>query len=105
MAALEEGKHAAGLAAAARNVALKAAEATEERCRVAEAVLKALRDQLVAEARLCETREKLKAREDAVADRDNELVRSAREQAAERGHVEKLKEEVEAEKDRLKAKA
>ena len=44
MAALEEGKQATGFAVAARDVALKDAEASEEHCRAAEAELKALHD-------------------------------------------------------------
>ena len=44
MAASMEGEQAAGLAADARDMAVKDAEAAEERCRVAEAELKTLRD-------------------------------------------------------------
>ena len=42
MAASEEGKPATDLAAAAREVALKDAEAAKERCRMAEAELEIL---------------------------------------------------------------
>nr|XP_020147349.1 protein pxr1-like [Aegilops tauschii subsp. strangulata] len=78
----------------------------EERCRVAEAELETLPNERAVKARQHEAREeKLKAREDAVAGRDTELKQSAREQAIERGRMEKLKEELEAEKARLEAKA
>nr|XP_020161581.1 uncharacterized abhydrolase domain-containing protein DDB_G0269086-like [Aegilops tauschii subsp. strangulata] len=90
VAASEEGKQAAGLAAVALDAALRDAEATKERCRVAEVELETLRNERAAEARQREAQEeKLKAREDA----------------AERDRLEKLKKEVEAEKARLEAKA
>nr|XP_040249526.1 dynactin subunit 1-like [Aegilops tauschii subsp. strangulata] len=77
------------LAVAASEVALKDAEAAKERCQVAEAELETLRNERAAEARQREAwEEKLKAREDA-----------------ERDHLEKLKQEVEAEKVLLEAKA
>nr|XP_020167158.1 translation initiation factor IF-2-like [Aegilops tauschii subsp. strangulata] len=104
--ASEEGKQAADLAMDAREVALKDAEAAKERYRGAEAELETLRNKRAAEARRREAWDgKLKAREDVVADRDTELEQSARAQAAERGRLEKLKEEVEAEKAQPKAKA
>nr|XP_020170310.1 neuromodulin-like [Aegilops tauschii subsp. strangulata] len=79
VAASEEGKQAAGLAAVAPDLAVKDAEAAEERCRVAEAGLKTLCDQQVAEARQCEVRdEEMKAQEAAVADRDAELEQRPR---------------------------
>ena len=68
MAASEEGKRAIDLAAAAREVALKNANAAKEPCRVAEAKLETLQNERTAEARQHGVREeKLKAREDAVA--------------------------------------
>ena len=75
VAASEERKQAAGLAAAARDVAVKDAE---ERRRVAEAEMKTLYDRQAAEARQREAREeKLKAREAAVTDHDTELEQVA----------------------------
>nr|XP_020165579.1 uncharacterized protein LOC109751084 [Aegilops tauschii subsp. strangulata] len=106
VAASEEGKQAADLAVAAREVALKDAEAAKEHCRVVEAELETLRNERAVEARQREAWEgKLKAREDAVAGCDTELEQSTRAQAMERGRLENLKEEVEAEKAQLKAKA
>nr|XP_020172992.1 translation initiation factor IF-2-like [Aegilops tauschii subsp. strangulata] len=106
VAASEESGQAASLATAARDMAMKDAEAAEERCRVAEAELKTLRDRQAAEARRREAREEeLKALEAAVADRDTKLEQAAQKQAAERGRLEKLKEEVEVEKAQLEAKA
>ena len=103
MAASEEGKRAADLATAAHEVALKDVEAAKEHCRVAEAELKTMCNERATEARQHEAREeKLKAREDAVAGRDTELEQSAREQAAKRDRLEKLKKEVEEEKVRLR---
>ena len=105
LAASEEGKQVVGLAAATRDMALKDDEAAKERCRMAEAELETLRNERAAEARQREAwEEKLKAREDAVAGRDTELEQLARVQAAERDRLEKLKEEVEAEKAQLEAK-
>ena len=61
-----------------------------------EAELKALRHEQAARTRqLDEQEQKLKAREAALTDRDAELEQAAQEQAMERSHLEKLKEEVE----------
>ena len=74
VAASKEGKQATGLAAAARNVALKDVEAAKERCQVAAAELEALRNERAIEARQREVwEEKLKAREDVVAGHDTKL--------------------------------
>ena len=60
-------------------MALKDAEAAKECCWVAEAELETLRNEHAAEARHHEAREEeLKAREDAVTDRDSELEQSVR---------------------------
>nr|XP_020193247.2 translation initiation factor IF-2-like [Aegilops tauschii subsp. strangulata] len=106
VAASEEGKQAADLAAAAREAALKDAEAAKERRRVAEAELETLLNERATEARQREAwEEKLKAREDAVASRDTELEQSARAQVTERDCLEKPKNEVEGEKALMEAKA
>ena len=57
-ATAEEGRKVAGLAAAACDAAQKDAATAEERCRTAEAELKALRDGQVARARQLEAQEK-----------------------------------------------
>nr|XP_020191478.1 MAP7 domain-containing protein 1-like [Aegilops tauschii subsp. strangulata] len=76
---------------------LSDAKAAEERCRAAEAELKAVRDKQATRTRqLKEQEEVLKAREAAITDRDAELEQAAREQATECGCLEKLKEEVES---------
>ena len=51
IAASEEGERAVGLAAAARDVALKDAVAAQERCRLAEAELENMRNKHTVEAR------------------------------------------------------
>nr|XP_020187255.1 translation initiation factor IF-2-like [Aegilops tauschii subsp. strangulata] len=104
--ASEEDKRAADLAASAPEVALKDAEAAKERCRLADAELEGMRKERVAEAReRVAWEDKMKAREDAVADRDAELEQSARAQAVERGRLEELEKKVDAEKAQLEFKA
>ena len=79
MAASQEGERPAGLAAAAHDAAKKSAEATEECCWVLEAELETMRKERVAEARDRQAeKEKMKAREDAVAGHDAELAQLAR---------------------------
>ena len=74
IAASEEGERAAGLAAAAHDVALKDVEVAKERCRVAEAELETLCNERTTEAPEGEMwDEKMRAREDAVAGHDTEL--------------------------------
>ena len=78
--ASKEGERATGLAAAARDAALKDAEPAKERDRVAEAELETLYNKRAAEARQSEVRkEELKAREDAITGHDTELEQSAQE--------------------------
>ena len=74
MVASEEGKRAVDLAAATREVALRDAEDAKERCQVAGAELESLCNERDVEAHQHGAQEdKLKTREDAVADRDTEL--------------------------------
>ena len=102
MASAEEGQRVAGLAAAARDVALKEAKDAQEWCRVVEAEQKTLRDQQAAQADQLKVREEeLKAQEATLADRDAKLKQAAQEQAMERGRLEKLKAEVEADQASL----
>nr|XP_020146854.1 troponin T, slow skeletal muscle-like [Aegilops tauschii subsp. strangulata] len=104
-AASEEEKQAATQAAAAREAALKDAAAAQDCCKV-EAELKDLRDKQAEEARGRRAEEeKMKAREDAVRDRDTELTRLAEEQTTERGRLETLEQKLSAERAELDAKA
>nr|XP_020170420.1 translation initiation factor IF-2-like [Aegilops tauschii subsp. strangulata] len=91
IAASGEGERAAGLAAAARDMALRDVESAKERRRSAEAELETMRNERTVEACQREAwEEKIKAREDA---------------AAERSCLEELEKKVEAEKAQLEAKA
>ena len=66
------------MVATERDLARKDATKTEDQCRVVEAELKALLDQQAAQAiQLQEREEKLKAQEDAVADRDTKVKKAA----------------------------
>ena len=68
-----------------REAALKDAKAARDRCRVLEDELKSLRDQYAEETRGRQAKEEeMRAREDAVRDRDAELGELAKAQAAER---------------------
>ena len=72
--ASEEEKQAATQVAATRDAALKDAKVAQDRCKVLEAELQGLRDELAKEARDRQAKEEeMKAREDVVEDRDAEL--------------------------------
>ena len=74
--------------------ARKEAAKDEDRCRMAEAELKALQDRHATQASQLQEREvKLKAQEAVVANRDAEVKKTALEQAGERDRLMKLKEE------------
>nr|XP_020147164.2 atherin-like [Aegilops tauschii subsp. strangulata] len=102
----EKEKQATAQASAARDAALKDAEAAQGRYRVLEAELNVLRDERAEEARGRKAEEeKMMAREDAVRGRDAELEQSAKAQATEQGRLEELERKVKAEKAELDAKA
>ena len=91
----EKEKQAAAQAAAAREAALKDADAAQDHCRVLEAELKILREERAKDARGRKAEEeRMKAREDAVKGRDTELEQLAQAQAAERGRLEELERNV-----------
>ena len=74
----EKEKQATAQASAARDAALKDAEAAQGRCRVLEAELKTLREEHAEDARGHKAEEeRMKAREDAIKGRDAELEQLA----------------------------
>ena len=82
--AFEEEKRATAQAAADREAALKDAKAASDRCRVLENKLKSLCDERTEEVCGRQAKEEeMKAREDAIKDRDTELGELAKVQAAE----------------------
>ena len=79
----------------ARDVVLADATSAKEHCNTVEAELKALSEEQADQARRLQERvEELKAREAALAVRDAELARAAKDQAAERDRLDKMKKEV-----------
>ena len=71
-----------------------------------EAELKDLRDKHAEEARVRQAEEeKMKAREDAIRDRDTELMRLAESQTTEHDRLETLEQKLRVEKAELDAKA
>ena len=105
-AASEEEKQAATQAAAAREAALKDAAVAQDCCTALEAELKDPRDKHAEEARGRQAKEeKMKAREDAIMDRDAKLTRLAEVQTTERGRLETLEQKLRAERAELDAKA
>ena len=89
--ASEEDKRATTQAAADREAALKDAEAAHDRCRELEDKPKNLCDQHAEEGRGCQAREEeMRAREDAIKDRDAELGELAKAQATEHSRLEEL---------------
>nr|XP_020170745.1 actin cytoskeleton-regulatory complex protein pan1-like [Aegilops tauschii subsp. strangulata] len=102
----EKDREAFAQAVAAREVALKDAEAAKDRCRSLKAELETARRERAKEARGYKAEEqKMKAREDAIRDRDAEQEQLAKAQATERGRLEELEEKLKAEKAELEAKA
>ena len=83
-AASEKEKQSATNAAVDCEMALKDAKAARDRCQVLEDELQSLRDKHAEEARGCLGKEEeVKAREDAVKNRDAELAELGKAQAAE----------------------
>ena len=105
-ASSEKEKQSAANAAADREAALKDAKAARDRCRELEDELKSLRDKHAKEARCRQAKEEeMKAREDAVKNRDAELAELGKTQAAERNRLEELERKVKAMEADLDTKA
>nr|XP_020178713.1 ankyrin repeat domain-containing protein 24-like [Aegilops tauschii subsp. strangulata] len=93
-------------AAADRDAALKDAEAARGRCQELEDELKRLRDQLAEETRGRQVKEEeMRAREDAIKNRDADLEELEKTQAVERSRLEELEREVKAKEADLDIKA
>ena len=94
---MEEEQKVLGVTATERDLVWKEAAKAEDRCRVVEAELQALRDwQATQASQLQEREEKLKAQEASVANQDAEVKKTTLEKAGEHDHLTKLKEEAEA---------
>ena len=105
-ASSEKEKQSAANAVADREATLKDAKAARDRCRELEDELKSLRDKHAEEARGRQVKEEeMKAREDAVKNRDAELAELGKTQAAERNRLEEVERRVEAREANLDAKA
>nr|XP_045084596.1 uncharacterized protein LOC123494057 [Aegilops tauschii subsp. strangulata] len=105
-ASSEKEKQSAIKAAADRDAALKAAEAARGSCQELEDELKRLRDQHTEEARGRQVKEEeMRAREDAIKNRDTELEELEKTQATERNRLEELEREAKAKEADLDAKA
>nr|XP_020200442.1 microtubule cross-linking factor 1-like [Aegilops tauschii subsp. strangulata] len=99
----EKDREAVAQAVAAREVALKDAEAAKDRCRSLEAELETAQRERAKETRGRKAEEeKMKAREEAVRDRDAELEQLAK--VTERGRLEELEQKLKEEKAELEAK-
>nr|XP_020192089.2 MAP7 domain-containing protein 1-like [Aegilops tauschii subsp. strangulata] len=95
----EKERQVAAQAAAAREAALKDAETAQDRCRALEAELKNLRDLHAEETRGRQAEEeKMRARDEAIKDRNAELGELAKAQAMERSRLEELERKMEVEK-------
>nr|XP_020151005.1 uncharacterized protein LOC109736203 [Aegilops tauschii subsp. strangulata] len=102
----EKEKGAAAQAAADREAALKDAEAARDHCRVLEDELKSLRDEHAEEARGRQAKEEeMRAREDAIKNRNAELGELEKVQAVERSRLEELERKAGAKEVELDAKA
>nr|XP_020156655.1 translation initiation factor IF-2-like [Aegilops tauschii subsp. strangulata] len=105
-AASEKEKQSAANAAADHETALKDAKAASDHYRALEDELQSLRDQHTEEARCRQAKEEeVKAREDAVKNRDAELAELEKTQVAERSWLEGLVRKAKAREADLDAKA
>ena len=105
-AASEKEKQGAASAAADREAALKDAKAARDRCQVLEGELQSLRDKHAEEVRCRQAKEvEMKAREEAVKNRDAKLAELVKKQAAERSHLEELERKMGTREADLDAKA
>ena len=105
-AASEKEKQSAANAAADREMALKDAKAARDRCQVLEGELQSLRDKHAEEVRCRQAKEvEMKAREEAVKNRDAELAELGKKQAAERNRLEELERKMGTREADLDAKA
>ena len=95
VAASEREKQGAVGAAADREAALKDTKAARDRCQVLEGELQSLRDKHAEEVRCRQAKEvEMKAREEAVKNRDAELAKLGKKQAAERNRLEELEQKM-----------
>ena len=105
-AASEKERQGATSAAADREAALKDAKAARDRCQVLEDELQSLCNKHAEEARgRLAKEEEVKAREDAVKNRDAELAELEKRQATERSRLEGLERKAKAREADLDAKA
>ena len=105
-AASEKEKQGAASAAADREVALKDAKAVRDRCQELEGELQSLRDKHAEEVHCRQAKEEeMKAREEAVKNRDAELAELGKKQAAERNRLEELERKMGTREADLDAKA
>nr|XP_020196920.1 tol-Pal system protein TolA-like [Aegilops tauschii subsp. strangulata] len=106
VASSENEKQSTAKAAADRGAALKDAKTARDHCQELEDELKSLHDKHADEARgRLVKEEEMKAREDAVKNRDAELEEMGKTQAAGRSRLEELEQKVKAREADLDAKA